>query len=296
MITKLHDFSVSQKPNRLIYDKVFNRDVRIWGGWALYVNEIAVIDADWNIDAPVTSSDLTLTGSASIWTTLEVTWASTFTWACQNNSTITVWVDDTWYDVKFFWATASAYCLWDASEDDLVLAWAAWLSVAWATIMTWTLTTWVDDTWVDVKFFGATASAYCLWDESEDDLILAWVAWLKSIWTGWIWYWAWAWGTVTQATNKTTGVTLSKTTWTITTHNAELAAAAEATFVVTNTLVAITDTIVLSIQSGWTPWEYQATVTTVAAGSFQITLANLSGSAASDAVLINYTVIKGVAA
>jgi len=36
-----------------------------------------------------------------------------------------------------------------------------------------TVTVGVDDTGYDVKFFGATASAYMLWDESVDDLILA---------------------------------------------------------------------------------------------------------------------------
>ena len=36
-----------------------------------------------------------------------------------------------------------------------------------------TFTVGVDDTGYDVKFFGATASAYMLWDESADDLILA---------------------------------------------------------------------------------------------------------------------------
>ena len=103
-------------------------------------------------------------------------------------------------------------------------------------------------------------------------------------------------GAVTQATNKSTGVTLNTVAGTITTHAAELAAAAEVTFVVTNSAVAITDVVALSIQSGGTPGEYQATVSTVAAGSFHITLANLSGSAASDAVLINFAVIKAVAA
>jgi hypothetical protein len=36
-----------------------------------------------------------------------------------------------------------------------------------------TVTVGADDTGYDVKFFGATASAYMHWDESEDDLILA---------------------------------------------------------------------------------------------------------------------------
>ena len=103
-------------------------------------------------------------------------------------------------------------------------------------------------------------------------------------------------GAVTQATSKSTGVTLSKVTGTITTHAETLAAAAEVTFIVTNTNVAITDVIVLSIQSGGTSGEYTANVTDVGAGVFDITLANLSASSASDAVLINFAVIKAVVA
>jgi hypothetical protein len=45
--------------------------------------------------------------------------------AVQIDSTVTVGVDDTGYDVKFFGDTASAYMLWDTSADDLVLAGAA---------------------------------------------------------------------------------------------------------------------------------------------------------------------------
>ena len=45
--------------------------------------------------------------------------------ATQADGTITVGVDDTGYDVKFFGATASAYMLWDESADDLILAGAA---------------------------------------------------------------------------------------------------------------------------------------------------------------------------
>ncbi len=45
--------------------------------------------------------------------------------AVQIDSTVTVGVDDTGYDVKFFGATASAYMLWDESADDLILAGAA---------------------------------------------------------------------------------------------------------------------------------------------------------------------------
>jgi hypothetical protein len=74
------------------------------------------------------------------------------------SGTVTVGVDDTGKDVKFFGATASRYWLWDESADGVV--------------QRGTLTVGVDDTGHDVKFFGATASSYMLWDESADDLNL----------------------------------------------------------------------------------------------------------------------------
>jgi hypothetical protein len=49
--------------------------------------------------------------------------------AVQIDATVTVGVDDTGYDVKFFGDTASAYMLWDTSTDDLVLAGAAGLII-----------------------------------------------------------------------------------------------------------------------------------------------------------------------
>lgn len=45
--------------------------------------------------------------------------------AVQIDATVTVGEDDTGYDVKFFGDTASAYMLWDTSEDDLILGGAA---------------------------------------------------------------------------------------------------------------------------------------------------------------------------
>jgi len=45
--------------------------------------------------------------------------ASSFTGTLQLNNTLTVGVDDTGYDVKFFGDTASAYMLWDTSADRL---------------------------------------------------------------------------------------------------------------------------------------------------------------------------------
>ena len=104
--------------------------------------------------------------------------------AVQIDNTVTVGVDDTGYDVKFFGDTASAYMLWDASADDLILGGAAGLDVDGTTNLDavdidgtvqidGATTFGVDDTGVDVKFFGDTASAYLLWDTSEDKLLTA---------------------------------------------------------------------------------------------------------------------------
>ena len=107
-------------------------------------------------------------------------------------------------------------------------------------------------------------------------------------------YSAGAGSTVTQATNRTTGVTLSKAVGQITTSSGSLAAGVEAEFTVTNTLVGAYDVIILSITPGGTgtPFAY---VSTVAAGSFKITVSNLHASTAdTSADVINFALIKGV--
>lgn len=106
-------------------------------------------------------------------------------------------------------------------------------------------------------------------------------------------------GTVTQITNRSTGVTLSKLTGTIQTDTTSLAAEVAAVFTVTNTLVAIGDVVVVSIQSGTNGGNTAVTVTTVAAGSFAIKVSNnnaAGGTAETGAIIINFAVIKAVAA
>lgn len=97
-------------------------------------------------------------------------------------------------------------------------------------------------------------------------------------------------GTVTQATSRTTGVTLSKATGSIT-----LVSAAGSTswqsFTVTNTLVAATDTVIVSQKSGTDLYEIH--VTNVAAGSFKISFKTTSGTTTEQPVF-NFTVLKGV--
>ena len=110
--------------------------------------------------------------------------------AVQIDATFTSGVDGQGYDTKFFGDTSGAYMVWDTSADDLVFAGAAGIDLAGdidvdgtanldnvdidGTVQIDGATTFgVDDTGVDVKFFGATASAYLLWDESADKLLTA---------------------------------------------------------------------------------------------------------------------------
>lgn len=103
-------------------------------------------------------------------------------------------------------------------------------------------------------------------------------------------------GAVTQATNRATGVTLSKLAGQITTNNASLAAAAKAAFTVTNTTIAATDVVVASITSGGTGTP-RVDVIGVAAGSFILQVTNdHAATADTSADVINFAVIKAVAA
>ena len=102
-------------------------------------------------------------------------------------------------------------------------------------------------------------------------------------------------GTVTQITNRTTGVTLNTLAGAITTNNASLAAEATADFVVTNSKVAIEDTVVLSMRSGSNGGGTLVNVIGVANGSFTIRVHNgnvAAGTAETGAIVINFAVIK----
>lgn len=104
-------------------------------------------------------------------------------------------------------------------------------------------------------------------------------------------------GAVTQDTSRTTGVTLNNITGAITTSSVSLAAEATADFTVTNSAVAIGDTVVLSMRSGSNSGGTLINVITVAAGSFGIRVHNgnvAAGTAETGAIIINYAVIKAV--
>jgi hypothetical protein len=102
---------------------------------------------------------------------------------------------------------------------------------------------------------------------------------------------------VAQITNRTTGVTCAGVSGAITTDTTSLAAEAAAEFTVTDTSVAIGDTVVASIRSGSNGGDTDVIVSTVAAGSFKLKVANnnaAAGTAETGAIIINFAVIKAV--
>lgn len=97
-------------------------------------------------------------------------------------------------------------------------------------------------------------------------------------------------GTVTQTTNKSTGVTLSKATGQITMNNAALAANTEVTFTLTNTAIEATD--ILAFNHSLTA-KY-AVNAVCAAGSAAITIRNITGGSLSEALVLKFALIKAV--
>ena len=97
-------------------------------------------------------------------------------------------------------------------------------------------------------------------------------------------------GAVTQITSRTTGVLLNRVTGAITLVSAT-GTATPATFVVTNTTVAITDTVSMSLKNG-TADKY-VILTTINAGSFEVTFYT-TGGVTVESPVFNFNVIKGV--
>lgn len=99
-------------------------------------------------------------------------------------------------------------------------------------------------------------------------------------------------GAITQITSRTTGVTLNKSSGTITLFSAAGSTSYQ-TFTVTNSFVAANDVVIVNQKSGTD--KMAMFVTTVAAGSFNITFATTTGTTTEQPV-INFAVVKAVAA
>lgn len=106
-------------------------------------------------------------------------------------------------------------------------------------------------------------------------------------------YTAAAQGTVTQATSKSTAVTLNKSAGQITMNNATIPANDVVAFTLNNNLISTKDTLIVNIGAGaTTPGQYTAYVTSLASGSAIIAVRNLVGTTSpADALVLNFAVI-----
>ena len=108
-------------------------------------------------------------------------------------------------------------------------------------------------------------------------------------------YTAAAQGTVTQATDKTTAVTLNKPAGRITMNAASLGAATNVSFTLNNSYISSNDIIILTLSGGIaTAGTYNCWVNSMSAGSCSITLRNISAGSLSEAVIINFAMIHCV--
>jgi hypothetical protein len=98
--------------------------------------------------------------------------------------------------------------------------------------------------------------------------------------------------TVTQASSRTTGVTINAVTGSITLVSAA-GSSAYNTFTVTNNKVAATDVIIINQKSGTD--KYEVFITNVSAGSFAVTFADMNGTTVEQPVF-SFAVIKGITA
>lgn len=107
-------------------------------------------------------------------------------------------------------------------------------------------------------------------------------------------------GTVTQATSRTTGVTLNKICGEITLVAAGISGHEADEFTLTNSTIGANDVVVVCIKSGAggaTRKYYHTQVTAVSAGSCVISVGNIdNGSIASETPVLSFVVIKGVVA
>jgi len=97
-------------------------------------------------------------------------------------------------------------------------------------------------------------------------------------------------GTVTQTTNKSTAVTLNKPTGQITMSTATLANGASVSFALNNSLISAVDVLAVNATSFG---GYTATCVNTATGAATIRVTNISGGSLSEAVTLQFAVIKG---
>jgi hypothetical protein len=107
-------------------------------------------------------------------------------------------------------------------------------------------------------------------------------------------YTAAAQGTVTQATDKSTAVTLNKSAGRITMNAASLAASTAVSFTLNNNLISANDIVITNISAGGTSGAYTTYVSSMTTGSAVITLRNMTAGPLAEAVVVNFALIHCV--
>lgn len=110
--------------------------------------------------------------------------------------------------------------------------------------------------------------------------------------TGGLGYGTGAGGTVTQATSKSTAVTLNRPSGQITMNNEALAGGASVSFTLNNTLLSTSDTVVVNMGFG-SGGNYSVEAVFVYGGGCTIRVTNLTGGSLSDTPQIQFAIIKG---
>jgi hypothetical protein len=98
---------------------------------SIYINSSAdgQLDIVADTEIQIATATVDLNGNLDVSGTALVTGTLDVDGATQLDSTLTVGVNDTGHDVKFFGATSGAYMLWDESADNLILGGTAGLNV-----------------------------------------------------------------------------------------------------------------------------------------------------------------------
>ncbi len=118
---------------------------------------------------------------------------------------------------------------------------------------------------------------------------------IKSSGTAGIGYATGAGGAQTQATDKSTTVVSNTITTAITMNNAALNTDATVSFTFTNSTIAVTDTVLVTHESGGTSGAYNCNAFP-GAGSAVVTVRNISTGSLSEAIVLRVTIIKSVSA
>jgi hypothetical protein len=100
-------------------------------------------------------------------------------------------------------------------------------------------------------------------------------------------------GVVTQATSKSTAVTLNKAAGQITMNNAALAGNTAVSFTMNNSFISTNDVLIVNIGAGAVadPAAYTVYVSNLSAGAVLITVRNLSATSRSEALVLNFALI-----